>query len=254
MNAIARIPTDDVNPRAVIGGNMPPAATAFEKAEAEVTKVYDECALWLDGAKVEDQDTADGIANLLNLLRAAEKAADAARKADKEPHLEAGRAVDAMYKPVLDRAKMAADACKKALAPWLAKVEAEKAAAAEAARREADEKRKAAEDAIRARDAANLEQTAAAEALLKDAKKAEAAAKKAEKSGAKAGNGEFGRAVSTRTFHRAEVTNRTDFARYVWANHADEMSEFLAGLAQRLVTNGARELPGVTVHAETKVV
>ena len=130
MNAIARIPTEDAQPIAGIGHNGGPLPTAFEKAEAEVSKLYEEASLWLDGAKVDSQELADGIANLLNMLRAAEKSADTARKAEKEPHLEAGRAVDAQYKPVLERAKLAADACKKALAPWLQKVEAEKAAAA----------------------------------------------------------------------------------------------------------------------------
>ncbi|MCM8735941.1 hypothetical protein M5E06_17555 [Azospirillum sp. A1-3] len=254
MNAIARIQTDDAQPIAGIGHNGGPAPNAFEKAEAEVSKLYEEASLWLDGAKVDSQELADGIANLLNMLRAAEKAADAARTAEKEPHLKAGRAVDAQYKPVLERAKLAADACKKALAPWLQKVEAEKAAAAEAARREADEKRKAAEEAIRSRDAANLEETAAAEALLKEAKKADAAAKKAEKDGAKAGNSTIGRAVSTRTIYRAEVTDARAFARHVWANHAAELNAFLDTLAARLVSAGSRDLPGVTVHTETTVV
>lgn len=241
------------NPRAVIGGNMPPEPTPFERAEAEVSKLYEEASLWLDGAKVDSQELADGIANLLNMLRAAEKAADAARTAEKEPHLKAGRAVDAQYKPVLERAKLAADACKKALAPWLAKVEAEKAAAAEAARREADEKRAAAEAAIRARDAANLEETAAAEALLKEAKKADAIAKKAEKDGAKAGNSTFGRAVSTRIVWNTSMTNSVEALKHYRATKPEELKAFLLSLAEADVRSGVRDIPGFSITSELKV-
>ena len=261
MNAIARIPTDTAEPIAGIGHNGGPEPTPFERVRDKIDKLFDEAELYLDGEPVNSDGQADDIANLLNMIRAAEKEADEARKDEAKPHDDAKAEIQARYnaligntKTVKGKAVLASEACKKALAPWLQKVGAEKAAAAEAARREADEKRKAAEEAIRSRDAANLEQTAAAEALLKDAKKADAIAKKAEKDGAKAGSSTFGRAVSTRTFHRAEVDNARIFARYVWEEHQGELTEFLNALAQRLVTNGARELPGVTVHAETKVV
>ncbi|WP_188260828.1 hypothetical protein [Azospirillum tabaci] len=256
MNAITRIHADDAaeNPRAVIGSNGAPEPTPFEKSEAEVSKLYDEAALWLDGATVDSQELADGIANLLNMIRAAEKAADAARKADKEPHLKAGQAVDAAYKPILEKAKLATDACKKALAPWLEKLEAEKRAAAEKARQDADEKRRAAEAAIRARDAANLEQAAAAEALLKEAQKAERAATKAENDGAKAGNGQFGRAVSLRTIHAPVMTDPRAAVLHYWAANRDEMTAILQGFAERDVRAGKRDIPGFEIRTEQKAV
>lgn len=255
MNAITKPPVAefDPNPRATIGGNMPPEPTPFELAEAEVYKLYDEAALWLDGAAVDSQELADDIANLMNMLRTAEKAADAARKAEKEPHLEAGRAVDAQYKPLLDKAKLATDACKKALAPWLTKLEAEKRAAEAEARRVADEKRAAAEAAIRARDAANLEQTAAAEALLKDAKKAEAAASRAEKATAGAG-GSVGRKAGLRTVWTATMTNSAEALKHYKAAKPDALKAFLLSLAEADVRAGVRSIPGFSVTDEQKVV
>lgn len=241
------------NPRAVIGGNMPPEPTPYEKAETEIGNLYDEAKLWLDGAVIATQGQADDIANLLNMLRAAEKKADEARKVEKEPHLEAGRAVDAKFKPLLERAKLATDGCKKALAPWLAKLEAEKAAKAEAARKEADEKRKAAEDAIRAAQAADLAEREKAEALLKEAKKADAAASRAEKDTAKAG-GATGRAISLRTEYRPVLVNEMAARRHYYETAHDELLAFLQSLAERDVRAGKREIPGFNVISEQKAV
>jgi hypothetical protein len=241
------------NPRAVIGGNMPPEPTPYEKAETEIGNLYEEAKLYLDGAAVETQGVADDIANLLNMLRAAEKKAEEARKVEKEPHLEAGRAVDAKFKPLLERVKLAADGCKKALAPWLAKLEAEKAAKAEAARREAEEKARAAQEAIRAAQAANLEEREAAEALLKEAKKAEAAAARAEKDTAKAG-GSTGRAVSLRTEYRPVLVNEMAARRHYYETRHPELLAFLQSLAEQDVRAGKREIPGFEIVTEQKAV
>lgn len=241
------------NPRAVMGGNMPPEPTPYEQAEKDIGNLYDEAVQYLDGEPVNSQGVADDIANLLNMLRAAEKKAEEARKAEKEPHLEAGRAVDAKFKPLLERAKQAGEACKKAIAPWLAKLEAEKRAAAEKARQEAEEKRRIAEEAIRARDAANLEQAAAAEALLKEAKKAEAAASRAEKDGAKAGNG-IGRAVSLRTEYRPVLVDELAARRHYYETRHAELLAFLQSLAEQDVRAGKREIPGFDIITEQKAV
>jgi chromosome segregation ATPase len=250
--------TEDVNPRAVMGANNPPEPTPFDVAKEEVDGLYGEAALWLDGAKVEDQKTADAIAKLLNMLRAAEKSADSARKVEKEPHDKAAKAVDAKFKPLLERVKLASDACKKALAPWLEKLEAEKRAAAEKARQEAEAKARAAQDALRAADAANLAARAEAEELVKQAKKAEAAASRAEKDTANASGG-VGRAVSLRTVYRAEVADYTAAARHFWKAAPDEMRAFVQKLAEDTVRSAGSNaptlaIPGVIVHTEKKAV
>lgn len=265
MNAITRIVTDETaeNPRAVIGGNMPPEPTPFERVRDKIGKLYDEAAMYLDGEPVNSQGMADDIGNLLNLIRAAEKEADEARKDEARPHDDAKAEIQTRYNALIGNTKsvkgktvLASEACKKALQPWLEKLEAEKLAAAEKARKEAEEKAAAAQEALRARDAANLEQAAAAEALLKDAKKAERAAAKAENDGAKAGSSVFGRVVSLRTSYRPEITDATAFARFLWTAHRDVLNEFLSAQAKRLVDGGARgdALPGVVIHEEKRAV
>jgi hypothetical protein len=240
MNAI------DPNPRAVPGNNMPPA-DPFELCSQKVEDLYGEARLWLDGQPVESQAHADDLSNLLNMLRQAEKEAEAARKAEKEPHLEAGRQVDAKYKPLTDRCKLATDGIKKALTPWLERQEAEKRAAAEKARQEAEEKARAAQEAARAaREAADLAQAEEASRLADEAQKAQKVAAKAEKSHASASGG-IGKAVSLRTVVEVELTDPNAAIRHYWSRAYPEFAALMTQLAERDARAGAREIPGFNV-------
>lgn len=240
------------NPRAVIGGNAPPVdpPTPYEIAAKAVNDVYDEAAMWCDGAVVDNQDLADGVANLLGELRKAKKLSDANRKVEKDPFDAGAKEVQTRYKPLLDKADLAMDACEKALTPWLAKVKAENERKAAEARASADAARIEAEAKLRASDATNLAERAAAEALVKDAKRADTIANRAERQTATAG-GMMGRAVGLRTVWTATIAEPVAFGRHAWANHRAEYDTFLQELADRLVREGARSLPGVTI-TETK--
>src|SRR5260221_163109 len=211
------------NPRAVAGGNNPPEPTPYEIAAAKVNDIYGEAALWLDGTVVENQETADGIANLLAELRKARKLAEETRKAEKEPHDKLAAEVQARFKPLLEKADLAAEACKRAVAPWLQKLAAEQERVARLARDEADRKQREAEDAIRATDAANLAERAAAEALVKDAKKANVVANKAERVTATAG-GAFGKATGLRTVWIAILAD-AGAALMHYATHAEQETQ-----------------------------
>lgn len=233
------------------GHNNPPSP--FEEIGQEINDLYGEAKLWLDGAEVESQEVADGLGNLLAMLRKAEKRADDARKVEKQPHMDAGKAVDELYKPLLDRAKRATDAIKKASEKWLKKVAAEQEAAREQARREAEEKARAAQEAFRTANPENLADREAAEALAEDAKKAERIAVKAEKQTAKAG-GALGKAMHLRTYYIAEIADMQAFARHVWINESTALHDFLAGLAQRLVDRNPHvAIPGVVVKEDRRV-
>ena len=91
-----------------------------------------------------------------------------------------------------------------------------------------------------------------AEALIVEAKQAAATATRAENAKAQAKGGK--RAMSLRTTYRAEIVNESDFAKFVWANHRLELTEFLNDLADRLVSSGARAIPGVNVITEKAAV
>lgn len=234
-----------------LGHNNPPLSP-FEQAEKKVEDIYGEAKLWLDGAKVDSKDLADGIGNLLKIIRDARKFADEQRKIENEPFDKGKAEVQARYKPLLEKADLAAQACKTALQPWLDAEDRRIKEEARIAREEADRKAEEARLAYaKVKEVADLEAREKAEALIKAAKKADTVANVAARKTATAG-GAFGRAISQRTVYTPIVTNATDFGRYVWKEQWPEMEIFLNDLARRLVAAGHYNLPGVTV-AEEKI-
>lgn len=242
------------NPRERIGMNNPPEPTPFEIISKKIDDLYGEASHWLDGATVENEQTAEGIASLLNLLREAAGEADEARKTEAKPFDDGKAEVQARYAPLIADTKaqkgktvLAIDACKKALGPWLDKKAKAIEEIARLAREEADRKQREAENAIRATEATDLAARAAAEALIADARKAEVLATRAENTTAKISN-MGGRAVSLRTVWTHEITDAWEFAAYVWSNHQPDLMQFLNVIAKRLVDGGFRSLPGVKVN------
>jgi hypothetical protein len=130
----------------------------------QVTEYAAQALSWLRKiGGIKDKSQSDMAANYrAELLRLA-KEADKQRDAEKRPHLEAGREIDAKYKPLVDEAKSAADELRSELTRWMnaeeKRLEAERRAkweleqkAIEAARKEAEALRakKMAEDPIAA--------------------------------------------------------------------------------------------------------
>ncbi len=239
------------NPRAVIGDNRTP----FELSREEIDDLCLEAKNWLDGSIVTTQEEADAVSRLLELLRKAEKTADERRAAEAKPFDDGKAEVQARYAPLIadtktkkGKAVVAISACKAALTPFLNKKEAEQRAAAEEARRQAEAAEIAAQKAFAQSGPSDLEAREEAERLAEAAKIANATANRAakEKPHAKGGS----RAIGLRTSYRAEITDESAFAKYVWQTHQAELSEFLATLAQRLVNAKARDIPGVTIHEQ----
>jgi hypothetical protein len=111
-----------------------PDLAPHEAAAVELKAQQDAAKAWATalGGKPATQQDADKAANYAEAFGKIEKSSDKARTAEKEPHLEAGRAVDAKWKPITEGA---------ALEKKWAKGLSEDYARAEAARRqrEADE-------------------------------------------------------------------------------------------------------------------
>jgi hypothetical protein len=249
------------NPRAVAGGNGPPEPTPYEIAEQKISDLYDECQHWLDGAPVECQDHADGIGNLKGLLRKAITAAEAARVAEKKPFDEQIAEIQDRYnlligdtKKVKGKAVRAIEACDAALHPWLIAEKRRIDEEAKAKREAAEKARRLAEEALRTADESNLTAIAAAEDLVVEAKAAATVANKAERQTTTVG-GSFGtRAIGLRSFWVATITDPKEFARYIWANHQNEITDLLPAIAQRLATQRKADMPGCTVTETHKAV
>lgn len=244
----------------LIGHNHPPVEiepTPFEMSEVEIGDLYAEAKNWLDGEPVSSQTQADGLSKLIDDLRKAAKLADERRVEENRPFDEGKASVQARYAPLIadtksvkGKAVIAIDMAKKALAPWLQRLEDDKRAAAEAARKEAEEKARIAQDALRASNVADLEKREAAEALVREAQAAEAAATKAENSKAHATGGT--RAIGLRSVWRAEMVDGREAARHYWQTRREEVDAFFQGLADADVRAGKREIPGFLIQ-ETRV-
>jgi hypothetical protein len=252
------------NPRAEIGNNQPPAdpppppqpepVDAFAGFKVHIDGLFDEASNFLDGADIENEGQAEAVSTLLGLIRKASGDADKARGAEKKPHDDAGKAVQEKWKPLLGRADMAVDACKKALLPWLTKQEAIKTAAAVAARQEAAAKAEAAQAAIRAANQTDLAAREAAEVLVKDAKRADAAANRAEKDRPAVASAGAGRAATLRSYWTAEMKDARKALTHYVATNPDAVKAFLQGLADVDVRNGKRSLPGFEVVEDKRAV
>lgn len=161
--------------------------------------------------------------------------ADKIREAEKKPHLEAGRAIDAKFQPLVKKAKAGADAVAKAMSTW----ENEKARVA----REAEAKRQA---AIREQEEAAWK---AAEAG-KPAPKPVELPPTPESVAATPIKGAYGRAASVKIVKVASVVDQD--AAYAAMRTHPELVDLIAKLAQRAV-NAGHEIPGVNVSEERKV-
>ncbi len=243
MGAVAEIAADV--DRLGIGGNLPPEPSPHDAFTAHIDDLFAEACNFLDGAEIASEGEANAVSALLDQIRKASKDADKARAEEKKPHDDAAKAVQARWKPLLDKADLAVNAAKKALAPWLMKVEAENRAKAEAARKEAEEKAAAARAALAVVDTSNLAAQAEAEALVKDAAKAEKFATKAE--GAKAHATGGARAVGLRSYFHPELIDPAEALAHYRATQPGALRAFLLSLAETDVANGARKLPGFDV-------
>lgn len=236
-----------------MGHNGGPPLTPLERVTDRVSDLYAEAKQWLDGEEITNQALADGVSKLLNLIREAEKEADDARKTEKAPYLEGQRAVDAAYKPVLAKAKLAESACKAALTPWLIKLDAEQRRLAEEERRRADEAAAAALEAVRGADRTNLTAIEEAEEALKAAKKLDRAAGRAERGKAAAG-GEVGRVVTLRTSFIPVMVDPGEALKHYRMTQPGALKDFLLELAKGEVRAGKRSIPGFEIEERKEAV
>jgi hypothetical protein len=234
------------------GHNNPPKDDPFEAFTAHIGDLFEEAKNFLDGEAIDSDAQADAVSKLLEMLRTAAKDADKARSAEKKPHDDAAKAVQAKWKPLLDKADLAVTTCKRVLAPWLQAKEAVARAAAEVARAAAEAKAHAAAEAMRQTTLDDLAGREQAEALVRDAEDAEAAARRAEKVRPQAAGDT--RAVTLRTRYRPELINASEALRHYVATNPDAIKACLLSLAETDVRSGKHQIPGFTIHEDRSVV
>ncbi len=231
--------------------NQPPK-TPFEAASERCDLLHLEATNWFDGDPIANEGQAGAIKKLLADVRAASKDADAARKVENKPFDEGKAKVQARYETMLGKGKkpgrfdMIADICKKVLAPWLIKVQAEIDAAAEQARKDAEEATAKAQEAFAQADPANLEAREEAERYADDAKAAKVDANRA----AKVTSGD--KTVHLRSIWTPAITDLTECARHYWATDRAGMGAMILEMVKRDVRVGKRDIPGVEITEEKR--
>lgn len=232
--------------RLAIGGNNPPAFDAFSMA---LDDAYSTAKDFLDGAPIENQGQADAVGLIVSEVKKIKRDADAARADEKAPHLAAGKAVDAQWKPLLDRCETIERAAKAPLTAWLNKLAEEQREAEAKAREEADRK---AQEAIAAQRAAAVSgDIAAVEQADALQDEADAAAKAAAAAGReKAHVSGVDRAIGLRTYKVATVTDRKALLQWIMWNDAATLGAWLDEYARKALP---AQLPGVEVTEEKRV-
>lgn len=229
--------------------NGPPPLTPLEEAREALSLLWMEATNWLDGAPIENEAQAAEVARLIDAARKARTAYDNARKAEKKPHDDAAKAVDATWKPILSDLERISDAGKGAQTPWLVKLDAEKRAKEEAARKEAEAKIAEARRLAAEADG-SLAAAKARDAAIEDAKRAEAAAAFAAKQTAGAKGEGMARKVSLRSTWKARVSDRRELLGHIAKNDPEGLEAFTLQWAQQAVRAGARTIPGCEVIEE----
>lgn len=241
---------------AEIGHNGPP--DPFATCKAHIDDLMIEAKNWCDGELVETQEQADVVSRLMEDFRLAHIAADNARKEENKPFDEGKAAVQEKYAPLIADTKamkgktvLAQEALKASLAPFLKKLDDEKRAKAEAARKEAEAAAEAAAAAMRAAQPADLEAREVAEQLVEAARLASTAASRAENDKAHARGGS--RAIGLRTYYVPVLANAGAALKHYVATNPEAVKGFLLTLAQQEVQAGKRTIPGFVVNEEKRL-
>jgi len=228
--------------------------TPFDEIVLEIEDLYAEARNWADGAAIETDEQDAALDVLDKALLKAGQDADDLRKAEVAPLDEAKAAIQKRFHPLIGDTKAGkgkVPLARETLAPirsaYKAKKAAEKAAAAEKARREAEEERIKAEELLRA-SAGNLEARERAEEQLSLAKEADRFASRQEK---RATTG-----LGMRTYYRAEVTDFVAAARHYWGPERPRFEALVLELAQRDATASAGKavIPGIIFHEDKRAI
>lgn len=222
------------------GHNNPP------QDEAEILKGQIDAATANIGeyAQIANDETASRAQSLRSRLLELSGTADKKREAEKKPHLEAGKSIDAKWQPLVKAAKAAADKIRESLGAH----ETRKANEAAKLRREQEEAARKAEEERKKNLAKQLAEHP--EAPPEMAAPVAAPPPPPAPEPVTAIRGAYGRAASVKIVKVATVNDQD--AAYAFLKTHKEMIELVAKLAQRAVDAGY-EVPGVTVEEQRKV-
>jgi hypothetical protein len=264
----AALEAEGDNPRAVIGGNNPPAeeTPADPKAGWAAIKIHMDDLLtetqnWADGVAITTPEQAEAVGRLKQDLQTAASDADAARVTEKKPFDDATTEIQDRYNAYIAPLKnkkpgtvsKAVLALNNLLTPWLTKLDDERRAreaeASAAAAKAAAEALAAHTEAKASTDLTVIDtaedKLAEAEALIRQAKGI--SSEKVQVQGSV-------RAVGLRSYWVAELDEKggADAIRYYLKTRPERIKALIQQLADEDVRAGARHIPGFTVREDRR--
>ena len=239
---------DDEPDAPTIGHNLP--ADPHEALAVEFASEKEQVETFLK-TPITTKEQADRAAVWSKRVAAISKKATDLHKVEKQPHLEAGRAVDDKWRDLKEEPDALSKKIKRHLDAYLQEqqrieLERQRKAREEAERiqREADAARIAAEQASARNDNSASEAAAEAERLAQ-----QAAAAEKETQARNASAGRTGAKVSLRTFVYAEITNYDQLL--LALKDRPEIKETVEALANRAAKSGV-ELAGMNIKSEQR--
>lgn len=210
--------------------------------EAEVEDFKERCRAWFNTEATADN--APKFRDLIALGGEIEKKIETRRKSEKQPHLDAGKAIDSAHALLAEPVAKGRDYLKKALGKFMLAEEQRRREEAERARREAEEARKVAE--VEPDPFASF-----------DAKKAETVAHDA----AKVARGpvnvsgiEAQRAAGLRTYWIVDVTDGAALVQHFASSpHMIEEARKLAAAQVRAAKGADCGIPGISITEDKRV-
>lgn len=231
---------------AIIGHNAPP--DTFTAFSLHIDDLEEQARQFLDGEPIATEAQAEDVSRLLNMIRKAGNDADDARKAEKKPFDDQAKAVQAKWKPVLDRVDLVASVAKQALAPFLKAKEDAQRAEAEAARKAADDLLRRAREAASQANASDLAGQATARILQDKAAAAGKQAAKLDKAKAHAKGGE--RAVGLVSVFTPELVSPSEALKHYREAQPEALKAWLIEQAEKDIRAGKRSIPGFDIREE----
>ena len=284
----AEVEVTEANPRAMIGGNMPPEPiTGFDKFEARAAEIaattdggrpaidahvddlLTEAANWADGVAVADQAQADTVGRLHRMLQQAASLVDDAATKEKKPHNDAlteigtwqnGYTAKGLKKTPDGKLTKAIGATGNLSSAWLRKLDTDRQSREKIA---ADLAHKAAQEAIALREEAKTTTDIAvmdrAEDALAEARSLIGLATSIGKDRVRVGGGDGFRAMTLRSTWTAHIDTKVGGWGAAYAHYKtdpDFMAEFHALIQRwadrdcRIEAARVRGIPGFNIVEE----
>jgi len=243
-----------------IGDNNPPqeisSLTAYEAIKIDIEDLHEEAKNWLDGAEIKTQAEAEGVATLIDRLRKAWKAADDQRDLEKRPHMDAANAVQALYNPLLSKAKTTREVAESAQAKYLKKLRDAQKEIADAAAATALKAAQDARDAIAdANSRGDLVARESAEDLVAEAKTLLGEASSAAKAKPQVKGEGAARAIGLKSVWIPTLDDGIQAMRHYWVipERRAEIEALMLTMAKQDVRAGKRAIPGFNITEDFTV-